>query len=1474
MKMGFFRAQRTIRNKVITIITLVAFLSQSAAIAIPTTSAPTTPQLESATVLIPEQYGTLEKPPLDLIDLASQRVFLIKDAHCNFEAQTNIARILDLLIRTYQVDLVGVEGAAGKVTPQILLQADPGKEIVAEITEKYLHSGLLTGAEFLSANRGKDPGFTLWGVEDLRLYLQDYQSFRQTITANQYGLRFLAEATKIIRQLKQKLYPAKLREFDRLYTDYRENQLPLTEFIVTLNADSEIPAARYPTLALVIKSINLEEEIDFKQVERQRAGLIGELERLLPQQDLRELIAASLAYKTGKLSSLDYYTFLQQKISDSSDQLTGEYKHLAQYIKLVNLQSKIDAPALFGELDSYVETLYDKLMTDKTTSDLHKTDKAVFILAKLLTLQAPREDIAYYRANRQDFLPETLLQFLTIQAQANGINVPQELNDPEFLAKVTRALGPAEEFYHYALQRDTALIDNLLALMEENKRNQAALVCGGFHSEGIKRILNERGIAVYTISPAITKMQENAHELYLAQMMDQRVNPEKMLLDYDLSTLSPILPTGPQGIATGRINIILDAIEQQLQAMRGTDFRIQRDLSPRELSQVINENYQQALAEGNTVLAAYLEQAAATLNTELPAGDQIQLAAATTTAAAQTTAAATTARERAPPAATAAETTTAEATEGLRPAEISRRGHVFGEFRNDPTYTTVAVPLVEEFGVLPGLLIMLSQRMAGYTGMKPLRFLLLSLKNPLLHIFGRTGTPLIAGFLTFLLFSPASLYVFGAVWFLTNVFFIFAHLTGDTSTFRKRFLKIAAPLALILISSLAFNPIFALGVHIGINTAVIIGEKQDIPFLRELQPAAIDTEDAKEQLRQAAENLVTISKNYNDAEQKRIRTNTIRHEAETSHKTVETAQTAIANYNDWLELINDTAENIAKETADLERLERDRVIIPIIKEFKERGYSTVFDLRSLLKENNLHMDNEKIASLLNEINEIKEIDIGKREEATKTIDSIREQIGNTREIYASELIEFAQNAVAAAKATAAAASILEAYKQSSWTAEQPDDKKERKAAAEDLAALSKQLQKVAFSAETLAVIVASRIRTLDQITPIDLEKEEQARFNEAIKNIEKKDSTGTVTAGAEEIITGIEQTIKTQKDRTEKSIKENEYTKERAEALSKMSHALVDLKAALADAKNAKKITAHLFKTTQSALAAAEESNNAAIQMEEAAAAAENARRDHAAAAATALIQTAAAEVEKNIAKKHHDRLFGNDKDSKGNAIEGIRQYAVAALDKTPGDAGLELIKAEAGKRQKLKLDEFENAENREKMKKGESSARKTAAEKRTDETERARNAAQTLLERTRDLQDKAITGQAQTGLPSAGEVDALGKYAIAITASLAAEKEVVDKISKQTEIAEGEVGKAEDEERDVAKKKRKTDKGYAKNKKKLHNKRKTTIDRMKALAEAYRAESKTRELLAKTAEQLEESLGQISAICPPGPATPASPGP
>src|SRR5262249_150674 len=134
---------------------------------------------------------------------------------------------------------------------------------------------------------------------------------------------------------------------------------------------------------------------------------------------------------------------------------------------------------------------------------LHAMEGAAF--DRLATTPAEK---ALIRRSKQLHLAGRLIRFAL---------TPQEWNEYESLrdASSDPALSNFEDSSRGAVARDQAMSRRLLEEMNDRRASTAILVTGGFHTPGIDRLMKDAGVAVLTVTPRLTKLDESEDGAYL-----------------------------------------------------------------------------------------------------------------------------------------------------------------------------------------------------------------------------------------------------------------------------------------------------------------------------------------------------------------------------------------------------------------------------------------------------------------------------------------------------------------------------------------------------------------------------------------------------------------------------------------------------------------------------------------------------------------------------------------------------------------------------------------------------------------------------------------------------------------------------------------------------------------------------------------------------------------------------------------------
>ncbi|MDO8535786.1 MAG: hypothetical protein Q7S30_02080, partial [Candidatus Omnitrophota bacterium] len=488
-------------------------------------------------------------------------VIHIQDAHCNYEAQSNIAKILESLIKNDGLSLVSVEGADGFIDTS-WFKAFPDADIRKEVADYFMKKGEITGPELLSITT--DYPIKLFGAETRSYYIENLNAFTTSYPLKEDTERYFNQIKAIINKLKTSIYSAELKDLDSKMQDYESKKLQFSDyvkFLETLAQEHKINLRQYENIFKLISVFIYEKRIDFKVVDKERSTLIDEITKKLDKDALADLVARSLAFKTSKISSAEYYDYLKKLAMHHGFDMMKDYPNLANYIIYNSVYSRIENEKLFNDIKALELAIKEKLFTNDDQRTLEKLSRHIDILLGLTNIKLLNGDFDYYKTNKDGFTHEVFADFIKKMAAKYGFAF--ELDSPSDAVK--ESLPKLEDFYAIAIKRDKALVDNTIQAMKKESAQICVLVTGGFHSEGITKLLEQQGLSYMVICPNITKDVETP---YIKILTNQRTPMEEILTDSGVPVdakakqgmLAPLLATWAAPLDEDQIERLLSDV--------------------------------------------------------------------------------------------------------------------------------------------------------------------------------------------------------------------------------------------------------------------------------------------------------------------------------------------------------------------------------------------------------------------------------------------------------------------------------------------------------------------------------------------------------------------------------------------------------------------------------------------------------------------------------------------------------------------------------------------------------------------------------------------------------------------------------------------------------------------------------------------------------------------------------------------------
>ena len=456
-------------------------------------------------IVVPRDYG-LVKSRYTAKD-SKKLVIHIQDAHCNYEAQSNIIKILECLIKNDGLGLISVEGADGFIDTS-WFKAFPDADIRKEVADYFMKKGEITGPEFLSIT--SDYPIKLFGAETRSYYIENLNAFTSSYPLKEDTEKYFNQIKAIINKLKSYIYSAELKELDAKSRDYESKKLSFTDYVKYLESlghKHKINLRQYENLFKLVSVLVYEKKINFSVVDKERATLIDFITKRLDKEQLTELVNKSLEFKVGKIASAEYYSYLRALAKKHGVSLSDEYPNLFNYVIYNSVYSRIENEQLFDDIKKFEEAVKEKMFANNDQRTLDRLSRHANTLLGLVNIKLLNGDFDYYKAHKEEFEYEAFSTFINKMATRYGF--AYEVDAPS--EAVIESMPKLEDFYAIAIKRDKALVENTIKAMNKEKARISVLVTGGFHSEGIAKILEKRDISYIVVCPNITKDVETPY---------------------------------------------------------------------------------------------------------------------------------------------------------------------------------------------------------------------------------------------------------------------------------------------------------------------------------------------------------------------------------------------------------------------------------------------------------------------------------------------------------------------------------------------------------------------------------------------------------------------------------------------------------------------------------------------------------------------------------------------------------------------------------------------------------------------------------------------------------------------------------------------------------------------------------------------------------------------------------------------------
>ena len=372
-------------------------------------------------ITVPAMYGTI----IDSYKGTNGKLIVhIQDAHANYEAQKNIAGIIESLLSGYDMKLIFREGGSTD-KDFTYLRKEAGLDARIRASEKLLKNATITAIDYV--NLTTDYPMTIQGIEERALYDENRFSILELDKFRDVASDYVKKMSLLADALKPKIYNQDLMALDKAKKDYEAEASDLLAYYKALNEIVQkkgITTAEYPNFSALIKINDMEKKIDFVKV--------------------------------------------------NSPEATEDQKKLyAEYQKALK---DLSVNKLFKEEPLIENKIQEAVSDNNDQKELFRISKAISLMGKMLNVKLVPEEYGYFLQNKKDFDPNEWANFLTKKSEELNLGLKAPENSYALTDNTATLITEAVGISEIIGDKEKALNDCIAKIKKDNLKERMALI--------------------------------------------------------------------------------------------------------------------------------------------------------------------------------------------------------------------------------------------------------------------------------------------------------------------------------------------------------------------------------------------------------------------------------------------------------------------------------------------------------------------------------------------------------------------------------------------------------------------------------------------------------------------------------------------------------------------------------------------------------------------------------------------------------------------------------------------------------------------------------------------------------------------------------------------------------------------------------------------------------------------------------------
>ncbi|MDR3113041.1 MAG: hypothetical protein LBU09_01550, partial [Endomicrobium sp.] len=435
----------------------------------------------------------------------------IQDIHNNPAIQSNILKTLNSISENLAIDKIYVEGASGAVNTSFLgniYKTNPG------YIEYFFNNGYISAGEYFAIT-SKDAK-TLAGIEDKEIYDDNILKLNALISNRQKTSQELISLAKTLQNLYGVYASAKNKRFNAKLSDYGKSSFEYYNFLVKTAAENGISQKNYDIIENFINLIKLQKSINYSKVNADFSKILRELKAVMPYGKY-----VRLTESFAKENKDEFYLLIAGYVQEYG--LTAaRQKDINLFFKYISLKNATDIRNVLRQEMSLTSLIRMRLSLSAAERDILFLLSYAEMVDRYLRGELTSDEYAYISLNEKRF-GETLAAFNielsnSIKADlkiAEGFYENNVIRNEIFIGNILKDLKEAKPLENgsFALTRQQNYFKNIDL---SGYKKIAVVVSGGFHTEGMNKILDINKISNITLMPVLGASSKDAAAIYEA----------------------------------------------------------------------------------------------------------------------------------------------------------------------------------------------------------------------------------------------------------------------------------------------------------------------------------------------------------------------------------------------------------------------------------------------------------------------------------------------------------------------------------------------------------------------------------------------------------------------------------------------------------------------------------------------------------------------------------------------------------------------------------------------------------------------------------------------------------------------------------------------------------------------------------------------------------------------------------------------